>query len=207
MLVTESLYRDIVDAANAAPEFVQAFAAMATQGLLILLALVCAVNFWRARSASAAAMTTAVLAPVVITAAYLVSEMVKTLWQEDRPCRAIRIIADCPGYGDWSFPSNHAVIAGAAAVAIVFAHRRAAWFAVPVALLAAASRVVVGVHYPHDVLAGLLLGAVVATALPLLARPLTPVIARLRPRLPVVLGRGPAQDTPTVRIPRVPGRR
>ncbi|WP_344418693.1 phosphatase PAP2 family protein [Amycolatopsis minnesotensis] len=207
MLETESLYLDIVDIANAAPAFVRAFAAVATQALLVLLALVCAVNFWRARSRSAAAVTTAALAPVVVTAAYLVSEVVKTLWQEDRPCRARHVIADCPEYGDWSFPSNHAVLAGAAAVAIVFANRRAAWIAVPVALLAAASRVFVGVHYPHDVLVGLLLGAAVATMLPLLARPLTPVVARLRSRLPVVLGRGPGQDTPTVRIPRVPGQR
>ncbi|MEV7411122.1 phosphatase PAP2 family protein, partial [Streptomyces althioticus] len=33
---------------------------------------------------------------------------------------------------------------------------------VPLALLAAFSRVFVGVHYPHDVAAGLLLGAAVA---------------------------------------------
>ena len=37
-----------------------------------------------------------------------------------------------------------------------------AWFAVPFTLLVAASRVVLGLHYPSDVLAGVAIGAAVA---------------------------------------------
>ena len=43
-----------------------------------------------------------------------------------------------------------------------------------------ASRVWVGVHYPHDVLAGLLLGALVAWPLALATRRAAPAVTRLR---------------------------
>ncbi|HEY4421727.1 MAG TPA: phosphatase PAP2 family protein, partial [Pseudonocardia sp.] len=66
-----------------------------------------------------------------------------------------------------------------------------------------ASRVVVGVHYPHDVIAGLILGAMVALVLPVPARLLAPTVAqaRKRPRAAWLLGRPAAarDDAPTVR--------
>ncbi|MET8328420.1 phosphatase PAP2 family protein [Streptomyces sp. NPDC005181] len=71
-------------------------------------------------------------------------------------------LVPCPPTGDWSFPSNHAATAGTAAVALAFVRPRVAWTTVPLALLMAFSRVFVGVHYPHDVVAGLLMGASVA---------------------------------------------
>ena len=46
-------------------------------------------------------------------------------------------------------------------------------------MLAAFSRVFVGVHYPHDVAAGALLGALIAALVtPLLARPAAEVLRR-----------------------------
>ena len=78
------------------------------------------------------------------------------------PDAATPLVA-CPPHGDWSFPSNHATIAGAAAVALALAWRGTPWLTAPLALLMAFSRVFVGVHYPHDVRsAGLALGALVA---------------------------------------------
>ncbi|MEK8174643.1 phosphatase PAP2 family protein [Streptomyces sp. M19] len=85
-----------------------------------------------------------------------------------------------PGANDWSFPSNHATIAAAATVALLVADRRlAAAVAVPAALLMAASRVWIGVHYPHDVAAGLLLGALVGWLLARLAVRAAPIVRRL----------------------------
>ena len=63
------------------------------------------------------------------------------------------------------------------------------------AAAAAASRVVVGVHFPHDVVVGFLLGAAVATVLPTIARMGETSVARLRSR-PVgrwLLGAGVAE--------------
>ena len=64
---------------------------------------------------------------------------------------------------DVSFPSDHATVAGAVAMGLLLVHRRLGLAAVAAAVLMAATRVYVGAHYPGDVLAGLALGAVVAT--------------------------------------------
>ena len=67
---------------------------------------------------------------------------------------------------DYSFPSDHAVAAGAATMGLwIVAHyapaivRRLAIIATVLALLVAFARVYVGVHYPGDVAVGLAFGA------------------------------------------------
>ena len=65
---------------------------------------------------------------------------------------------------DFSFPSDHSTVAGAVAVGLLFANRRWGIVAGVLALLMAFTRVYVGAHYPTDVLAGLVLGGIVATA-------------------------------------------
>lgn len=104
----------------------------------------------------------AFLAGAGVVLAYAVSEVVKLVVQEERPCRTAPSLAECPEPGDWSFPSNHSVIAGASAMAIWLLHRTIGWVAAVCAVAAASSRVIVGVHYVHDVLAGLLLGALIS---------------------------------------------
>src|SRR5690606_19064166 len=119
-----------------------------------------AVRWWLARTADARAMALAVAGPVVTVVAYLISEVSKTLIEEERPCRAVAgamNIVECPAVGDWSFPSNHATIAAAAATALAVAWRAVTPLVLPLAALMAFSRVFVGVHYPHDVAAGFLL--------------------------------------------------
>ncbi|WP_143229926.1 phosphatase PAP2 family protein [Actinophytocola xanthii] len=157
---------------------------MLTEGLVVVLATMVAVLCWRARR-DGPALARAALAPAAAAVAYLVSEAVKAGWQVERPCRALGEVAtvvSCPAVGDWSFPSNHATVVGALAVGILWSTRRLGAAAVALALLAAASRVFVGAHYPHDVLAGLLLGAAVALPLPLLARAVTPLAQRVGSR-------------------------
>ncbi|GAB2905950.1 hypothetical protein GCM10027047_00140 [Rhodococcus aerolatus] len=63
---------------------------------------------------------------------------------------------------DPSFPSDHATMAGAAVVGLLLVSRRLGGVTAVLAVLMAAARVYVGVHYPGDVLAGLAVGAVVA---------------------------------------------
>lgn len=64
---------------------------------------------------------------------------------------------------DFSFPSGHSANSFACAW-VIFRTMRKKWKFVPLALagLIAFSRLVVGVHYPSDVLAGVLIGMVLA---------------------------------------------
>ncbi|RGC68977.1 Undecaprenyl-diphosphatase BcrC [Micromonospora sp. MW-13] len=174
-------YRDIVDFADGTPAAVQWFAAHFTEWSIILLGLLFVVAALPRLGAGPRSLALAVAAPVAVVLAYGGSELLKTLVDEERPCRTpadlVIVAGHCPPVGDWSFPSNHSTIAGALAAAILLLSPRLAWYAVPLAVLAAFSRTFVGVHYPHDVVAGLLLGALVVTVgTPLLARPVAGVL-------------------------------
>ncbi|MFI6644511.1 phosphatase PAP2 family protein [Streptomyces sp. NPDC050504] len=160
------LYRDTTDFARSAPTWVQHLAEIWTEAGLLLFGVLFVACWWRARGGDARAMALAALAPLLTAVAYVGSEALKSVVDEDRPCRAVADAAAplvaCPPVGDWSFPSNHATIAGAAAVALLLVRPRLGWLTVPMALLMGFSRVFVGVHYPHDVAVGLAFGAVVA---------------------------------------------
>jgi membrane-associated phospholipid phosphatase len=67
--------------------------------------------------------------------------------------------------GDFSFPSDHSVVAGAIAGGLFFVSFRWGVVAAGLGLFLGFARVYVGVHYPIDVLAGLLLGALIAVGL------------------------------------------
>ena len=63
----------------------------------------------------------------------------------------------------FSFPSGHTLHAVSFTVIICSGIPVLGWILVPTALLIAGSRVVLGLHYPTDVVAGGLLGALLAT--------------------------------------------
>lgn len=75
--------------------------------------------------------------------------------------------------GDFSFPSDHAVMAGAVAAGVLLIHRRLGLATAALALVMAGTRVYVGAHFPLDVLAGLVVGAAVTTGSWLLMRGVT----------------------------------
>lgn len=174
------LYREITGFAVGTPPWVRLAADVGTDAGLLLFAVLFAVGWWRARGRDARAMGAALAAPFAVVAAYLVSEVSKDVIREERPCRAVAgavHIAACPAPGDWSFPSNHAAIAAGSAAAIVVAWRAMAPLVLPLAGLMAFSRVFVGVHYPHDVAVGFLVGVVVASvAAVLLGTVLRPLV-------------------------------
>ena len=159
-----SLYVDVVDLARRSPAWLDdGLSAWSTYGLVVFAALM-VVGWWRARRVGTAAAAQALAVPVIVVLAYGVDALLKQVVREERPCRSLHIrkLEACPAPGDWSFPSNHAAIAVAAAVALLFVSRRLGAIATVAACLMAVSRVWVGAHYPHDVAAGVLVGAMVA---------------------------------------------
>ncbi|MFF8959274.1 phosphatase PAP2 family protein [Streptomyces sp. NPDC014894] len=170
--ITRGLYRDITEFAASTPQWVQKGMEIWTEAGILIFGVLFVAVWWRARGGSTSDISLAVLAPLGTAVGYVVSESLKTFFDEERPCRTVTeaaaSIATCPPYGDWSFPSNHSAIAGAAAVALLLARPRLAWLTVPMGLSIGYSRVFLGVHYPHDVIVGLLVGGVAAAAFMLL---------------------------------------
>ena len=80
-----------------------------------------------------------------------------------RPCaRNARIQPRVAPLDEYSFPSGHTLHAVSFTLIAVYDYPSLAWLLLPFALLVALSRVVLGLHYPSDVLAGALLGASLA---------------------------------------------
>jgi len=64
----------------------------------------------------------------------------------------------------FSFPSGHTLHAVSFSILVLAYYPQLAWLVVPFALAVAASRLVLGLHYPSDVLAGAAIGAALALA-------------------------------------------
>jgi undecaprenyl-diphosphatase len=113
---------------------------------------------------------------VSVAGAYAVSYVLKILFHAPRPFVSnidVRPLVSESWYS--SFPSGHATLFFALATAIYFYDKRAGAIYFVVAVLIAISRVVVGVHYPGDVIAGALIGVIVAAICQLYLFPQKPV--------------------------------
>jgi len=98
----------------------------------------------------------------VCTASY---KMLKRGTVRPRPYQAMHgIAAGAPVLDTFSFPSGHTLHAVAFSFVACYYYPELAVMLVPFTLLTAASRVVLGLHYPSDVLAGAAIGAAVALA-------------------------------------------
>ncbi|NUR79048.1 MAG: phosphatase PAP2 family protein [Dermatophilaceae bacterium] len=150
-------------------------------GALILLAV------WKGRHAPHAKLAAALWAGIATLVAVGINQPIVSLVAEPRPYQAHPgILVLVARSTDWSFPSDHSVMAGACAVGLLIASRRLGAVAAAAALLMAAARVYVGAHYPVDVLAGLALGCLVAGAGWLVLRaPLVLTVSRVRQLRPV----------------------
>ncbi|MCU0754244.1 MAG: phosphatase PAP2 family protein [Xanthomonadales bacterium] len=84
---------------------------------------------------------------------------IKTRSRRPRPLHADpRIVARVPPLDRYSFPSGHTLHATTFTLIASHAHPGLAVLLVPLALSIAASRVLLGLHYPSDVLIGAVLG-------------------------------------------------
>jgi undecaprenyl-diphosphatase len=116
----------------------------------------------------------------------IVNKLISSEWHRDRPFAA-HPAAHAHVWGphktDASFPSDHASAAFGIAVAVLLIDPLAGILFAILAILIAIGRVVVGEHYPGDVLAGAAIGTVAAIVVVRLARPLIALIVRLVERV------------------------
>lgn len=184
--LSDSLFLRFNDLARTTTALHAPAAAFATYGVALFAALVL-LDIWRRRRASDQRLAAAVWAGLGTVLALAVNQPVAALVAEARPYAAHpAALTLVDRTTDWSFPSDHSVMAGAVTVGLLLVSRRLGVLAAAAAVLMAVTRVYVGAHYPHDVVAGLALGGAVAGGGWLLVRlPLARLVGALR-RLPVV---------------------
>ena len=158
---------------------------------VVVFALLLLAGWWRARQTGVRPrMAAALWAPLGVLLAVAVNQPLGHLAAEPRPYAALHhVLLLVPSTTDFSFPSDHAVMAGAVAAGLWWVDRRLGAVALVLALLMAFARVYVGAHYPGDVVAGLLVGALVTSlGLVVARRPIEALVrrsegTRLRPLL------------------------
>lgn len=157
------------------------FLAYAKYGVVLFGGLLLA-GVWLSRRRESRHLAKAGWACIAILAALGLNQPVGHAFAEARPYVTHPLIlrlADLTT--DFSFPSDHAVMGGAAAAGLLLVNRRLGLAASAAAALMAFARVYIGAHYPWDVLGGLALGAaVVLLGWLLLGTPLTAVTAWVR---------------------------
>jgi undecaprenyl-diphosphatase len=150
---------------------------------------------WRSMNARHGVVAAALASILAIEAAQVISGF----WDRPRPYEAHAAHVFVSMSPDPSFPSDHATVAFAMAVSIVLRNRRLGLVTVAMAIAVALSRVVVGVHYPSDVLAGAVLGSAAAVLLwaPPIRRPLHAASQRLSALYEFAVARLLARWAPT----------
>lgn len=104
---------------------------------------------------------TLIIVVLAVLLSDLATDVLKNLIHRVRPCNALadaRILAGCTE--SFSFPSGHATNVFAAAVYLSYFYRRYLPIFLVLASLVAYSRIYVGVHYPLDVVGGIVVGSV-----------------------------------------------
>ncbi len=102
------------------------------------------------------------LIPAIVISDQLSSHIIKPLVGRIRPCHeleGVRLLVGC-GSG-LSFPSSHAVNSVTVATLVSKFYKKYSAYLFIFAFLVSFSRVYVGVHYPADVIAGMIIGAIV----------------------------------------------
>ncbi len=168
--MNDILFEQVNALARATPWLHPVVLAYADYGM-VLFGLLLVAGWWSARrSGRPEAMAALGCAAVATLAAVAINQPTVNAVHEARPYTAHQgALVLATRSADFSFPSDHAVMAGAVALGLVFVSRRLALVAAVAALVMAVARVYIAAHYPGDVAVGLLLGAGVTLVVYLVA--------------------------------------
>jgi undecaprenyl-diphosphatase len=93
----------------------------------------------------------------------LIYKLIKRATERERPCSVNdQIRLGTAPLDHYSFPSGHTLHAVAFTIIATFFYPHLGWVLIPFASLVAASRVILGLHYPTDVAAGAVIGTLIA---------------------------------------------
>jgi undecaprenyl-diphosphatase len=97
-------------------------------------------------------------------AGLLIYKVTKTLSGRERPYvqHGDRVACATPPLDRYSFPSGHTLHAVSFTIVLYAYFPQMLWILLPFTLLIALSRMILGLHYPSDVLAGAVIGTVLA---------------------------------------------
>jgi undecaprenyl-diphosphatase len=115
--------------------------------------------------------------------ALLANRVIADVWDRPRPFESHHVSYVYGRSHDPSFPSDHASAAFAIAFAVLLVDRVVGSLFLATAVLIGLGRVVIGAHYPADVLAGVLVGFGSALLAVRLGRPLLSWLVRLVERI------------------------
>jgi 3-deoxy-D-manno-octulosonic-acid transferase len=135
--------------------------------LIIAVIAAYAIYRWRGR-----ALWVIVLAGAAVGLSDLItSHLLKNVFERVRPCHVlpdVHLLARCPS--SFSFPSSHAANFSSAATVLIGHARAGAIVTIPLVLVVGVSRVSVGVHWPSDVIGGIVAGVIYGLIVILLGR-------------------------------------
>lgn len=94
--------------------------------------------------------------------AWSMAQILKILFQNQRPLLNLDNIIPLLEKSSFSFPSGHATFFMALATAIFLEHKKMGYTFCFFALLIGLARIIAGVHFPVDILAGYSLGIIIA---------------------------------------------
>ena len=192
-------YRSVTDFARHTG-WLNGIMSMLTVALIVVLALMVGYAAWRGwRAADRVALAASAWAGCGTVVSIGLGLGLKQVFHETRPCLAlpgVTTVQACPGPADYSFPSDHTTVAVALAAGLWLINRRLGLVGAAIALVEGFSRVYLGQHYPHDVLAAAVLSSVVVLGgWPLVRRPLMRLV-NLVPGLGAGVPQGPRGTQP-----------
>jgi undecaprenyl-diphosphatase len=94
--------------------------------------------------------------------AWVLSHFLKILFHTQRPFIEFSNVHNLISETGYAFPSGHATFYMGIAFAIFLTHKKAGYWFMSFALLIGLARIIVGVHFPIDILGGFILGAGIA---------------------------------------------
>lgn len=102
--------------------------------------------------------------------AWVTSMVLKNFFMVARPIETLSGISPLVLESGYAFPSNHATFFMALATSLYFVNRRMGYLFAVFALIIGLTRIIAGVHFPLDILAGFLLGQAVALIVQFIAQ-------------------------------------